>query len=78
MLRSNFYGGSMTINFNNFDTQFAPKTIDDVVFKDAKAKQTIEDCIAKMGAFRALAKMASCFMEMWVLAKVLWQKSCQI
>lgn len=44
------------MDFGNFDTLFTPKTLDDIVFKDAKAKQAVEDCIAKNGGFPGSGK----------------------
>ena len=44
------------MDFGNFDEFFTPKTLSDVVFKDAKAKQTIESCIAKNGGFPGSGK----------------------
>lgn len=46
----------MQPDFSNFDEQFQPKVLGDVVFKDAKAKQTIESCIAKNGGFPGSGK----------------------
>jgi replication-associated recombination protein RarA len=46
----------MKIDFENFDKQFEPKTLDDVVFKDARAKQMIADCITKHGGFPGSGK----------------------
>lgn len=46
----------MNIDFSSFDEQFQPKVLGDVVFKDAKAKQMIEDCIAKNGGFPGSGK----------------------
>lgn len=46
----------MQPDFSNFDEKFQPKVLGDVVFKDAKAKQTIEGCIAKNGGFPGSGK----------------------
>lgn len=46
----------MSVDFSNFDELFQPKTLGDVVFKDAKARQAIEDCIAKNGGFPGSGK----------------------
>lgn len=46
----------MSVNFSNFDELFQPKRLGDVVFKDTKAKQTIEACIAKDGGFPGSGK----------------------
>ena len=46
----------MQPDFSNFDEQFQPKVLGDVVFKDAKAKQMIEGCIAKNGGFPGSGK----------------------
>ncbi|MGV0982267.1 MAG: AAA family ATPase [Polynucleobacter sp.] len=46
----------MQPDFSNFDEMIKPKVLGDVVFKDAKAKQAIEDCIAKNGGFPGSGK----------------------
>ena len=46
----------MQPDFSNFDEKFQPKVLGDVVFKDAKARQMIEDCIAKNGGFPGSGK----------------------
>jgi DNA polymerase III gamma/tau subunit len=46
----------MEVDFSNFDKEFAPKTLDHVVFKDAKGRQMIENCIAKNGGFPGSGK----------------------
>lgn len=44
------------MDYGDFDTLFAPKTLDDIVFKDTKTKQAVEDCIAKHGGFPGSGK----------------------
>jgi replication-associated recombination protein RarA len=46
----------MKVDLSKFDEQFSPQGLGDIVFKDAKARQTIEDCIAIDGGFPGSGK----------------------
>lgn len=46
----------MQPDFSNFDSTFSPKTLSDVVFKNEKAKQIVEECISKNCGFPGSGK----------------------